>query len=102
MKLQLKALSVTLGLVALLGVGTSVRSNTTEISQAEDSTEVSPDGIELQDLEESDYNTGLEASEEMDETEMEASEEMDETEMEASEEMDETKWKHPKKLKTLK
>ena len=51
MKLQFKALSVTLGLVALLGASTSVRSNTAKISQAENSVEISPDGIELQDVE---------------------------------------------------
>ena len=63
MKLQFKALSVTLGLVTLLGVGTSVRSNTTEISQADNFTEIFPDSIELQNAgkNDSDYDTDLEA-----------------------------------------
>ncbi|MCC0179303.1 hypothetical protein I4641_20275, partial [Waterburya agarophytonicola K14] len=78
MKLQLKALSVTLGLVALLGVGTSVKSSTIEVSQLDTSAEISPDGIELQDLKEID-DTELEASEEIDDTELEASEETDDT-----------------------
>ncbi|MGD1918013.1 MAG: hypothetical protein ACFCAD_03490 [Pleurocapsa sp.] len=88
MKLQFKALSVTLGLVALLGVSTSVKSSTTKVSQAENSVEISPDEIELQDAEESDYNTGLEASEEIEDAELEASEEIEDAELEASEEIE--------------
>ena len=68
MKLQFKALSLTLGLVALLGVGTSVKSGTPDISGTENSVEVAPDGIEL------------EASEDIEDAELEASEEIEDAE----------------------
>ena len=85
MKLQFKALSVTLGLVALLGAGTSVRSSIAEISQADN-----VDTINLQDAEEnySDYNSELEVSEEIEDAELEATETIEKIEMEASEEVE--------------
>ena len=83
MKLQFKALSVSLGLVALLGVCSTANSSTPEVP-TDTSVEISPDGVELQDTE----NSELEASEEVEDTELEASEEVEDTELEASEEIE--------------
>ncbi|MEL6928792.1 MAG: hypothetical protein AAFO95_09165, partial [Cyanobacteria bacterium J06600_6] len=87
MKLQLKALSLTLGLVALLGACTSVKSGTPDISGAENSVEISPDGIELGDVEEF-GSEELEVVDEMDGEELEASEEFETEELEASDEIE--------------
>ena len=84
MKLQFKALSVTLGLVALLGACTSVKSGTPDITDAENSVEIVPDDVELSGVEEVETEAGLEASDEFGTDELEASEEMETEELEAS------------------
>ena len=81
MKLQLKTLSVTLGLVAFLGVCTSVKSETTDLSGADSSVELSSDEMDTG-VEE------LEATEEYETEELEATEEMDDTQLEAAEEIE--------------
>ena len=87
MKLQFKALSVTLGLVALLGACTSVKSGTPDITDAENSVELPANDAELGGVEEMETeDAGLEASDEFGTDELEASEEMDTEELEASDE----------------
>ena len=91
MKLQFKALSITLGLVALLGAFTSVNSSTPETSDADHSVEISSEETpvtEMEASEETDYDSQLEASEEMEGTEIEAFEETEDAELEASEEIE--------------
>ena len=87
MKLQFKALSVILGLVALLGTCTSVKSGTTDLAGSENSVEISPDGTELEASEDMETES-LEASEDMETEGLEASEDMETEGLEASEDME--------------
>ena len=89
MKLQFKALSVTLGLVALLGACTSVKSGTPDITDAENSVELPANDAELGGVEEMETeDAGLEASDEFGTDELEASEEMETEELGADEEIE--------------
>ncbi|MBE9043806.1 hypothetical protein IQ255_05200 [Pleurocapsales cyanobacterium LEGE 10410] len=109
MKLQFKALSLTLGLVALLGACTSVKSGTPDITGADESVEILPneselgaseemetegleatDGMDTEGLEATDGmdTEGLEATDGMDTESLEAAEEIEEAELEAAEEIE--------------
>ena len=87
MKLQFKALSLTLGIVTLLGICSSVKGGTPEITDAENNVEMTPiDEMGAESSEEIGSDEP-EASEEM-ETEFSASEEIEEAELEASKEIE--------------
>jgi hypothetical protein len=93
MKLQFKALSLTLGLVALLGACTSVKSGTPDVSDTDSSVEMPADGIEANSLEELEAtedieNTELEATEDIENTELEATEDIEDAQLEAAEEIE--------------
>ena len=93
MKLQFKALSVTLGLVAFLGVSTSVKSETTNLSGTDSSVELSSDEMDTSNVEEleatDEYQTEeLEATDEYQTEDLEATEEIEDTQLEATEEIE--------------
>jgi hypothetical protein len=84
MKLQFQALSITLGLVALLGTCMSAKSGTPDVnsvdSHVENSAEVVPNEIQLGDAE----DAKVQAAEEIQDAKVEVSED---TEVQANEEM---------------
>ncbi|MEL6438568.1 MAG: hypothetical protein AAFQ80_04850, partial [Cyanobacteria bacterium J06621_8] len=79
MKLQFKALSLTLGLVALLGACTSVKSGTPDVS--------SPESVELEANEDFE-DTEIEATEGFETEELEATEGFEVEELEAAEDIE--------------